>query len=84
MVGYGQSFPLPRLPSVGHTLTSTHSGPAPRPPLLLFLWQIVSFSDLPDDFSLALPQAFELSDSRTVIDPDTVNVLFLVAFEFDA
>ena len=63
-------------PSVGHTLTSTHSGPCPSPPSLLFLTQTLLFSDLPFDFSFDLFSFSSLRVSMTQIDPLIVKVLF--------
>jgi hypothetical protein len=46
--------------------------------------QMVSFSSLDYEFSAAWAYSANSTVSNTLIDPDRVNVLFLVAAEIDA
>lgn len=62
----------------------TQSCPAPSPPFWLLVMQTVSFSSLAWEFSAALLDPSSETVSRTVIDPDKVKVLFLVAVPNDA
>ena len=69
---------------MGQRVTLTHSAEAPRPPWALLVWQIVSFSDLPSEFSLAYPLSWTWSCSITEILPAMLKVLFFWRLENDA
>ena len=65
-------------------VTVTHSGVEPNPPFWLLVIQMVSFSSLAWEFSAADDSSENSTVSKTLIDPDRVNVLFLDAAARDA
>ena len=77
-------LPSPTLLVSLQVVTVTHSAPAPNPPFWLLVIQMVSFSSLAWEFSAADDSSANSTVSNTLIDPDRVNVLFLVAAERDA
>ena len=76
--------PSPTLLVPLQVVTVTHSGDEPNPPFWLLVIQMVSFSSLACEFSAADDSSANSTVSNTLIDPDRVNVLFLVEEARDA